>query len=114
MENVAFPMPFTPLTCPVGCSESFLEVAGTERQWQNGSMLAFDDSCDHSARHDGEEASGNGIKALVFIVIASISLLLQLSLLMFITITIYSYSYCFYCYSYLCLFEWKGGLKATC
>jgi aspartyl/asparaginyl beta-hydroxylase (cupin superfamily) len=39
-----------------GCSDSFIEVAGEERRWRNGEMLAFDDSCDHSARHDGEEA----------------------------------------------------------
>eukprot|EP00435_Cladocopium_sp_Y103_P038425 s2736_g10.t1 len=39
----------------LGCSDSFIQVAGEERQWRDGELLAFDDSCDHSARHDGEE-----------------------------------------------------------
>eukprot|EP00435_Cladocopium_sp_Y103_P000171 s620_g1.t1 len=39
----------------LGCSDSFIQVAGDERRWRNGELLAFDDSCDHSARHDGEE-----------------------------------------------------------
>lgn len=36
--------------------QAFIQVAGEERQWRDGELLAFDDSCDHSARHDGEQA----------------------------------------------------------
>ncbi|CAK9053512.1 Aspartyl/asparaginyl beta-hydroxylase (Aspartate beta-hydroxylase) (ASP beta-hydroxylase) (Peptide-aspartate beta-dioxygenase) [Durusdinium trenchii] len=39
----------------MGCSDSFITVAQEERRWRDGQLFAFDDSCDHAARHDGPE-----------------------------------------------------------
>ncbi|CAK9055975.1 Aspartyl/asparaginyl beta-hydroxylase (Aspartate beta-hydroxylase) (ASP beta-hydroxylase) (Peptide-aspartate beta-dioxygenase) [Durusdinium trenchii] len=41
----------------MGCSDSFITVAQEERRWRDGQLFAFDDSCDHAARHDGPEVA---------------------------------------------------------
>eukprot|EP00928_Gymnodinium_smaydae_P051505 TRINITY_DN35061_c0_g1_i1.p1 TRINITY_DN35061_c0_g1~~TRINITY_DN35061_c0_g1_i1.p1 ORF type:complete len:184 (-),score=10.12 TRINITY_DN35061_c0_g1_i1:343-894(-) len=38
----------------LGCSGTRIAVAGEARDWKEGEVFAFDDSCDHEAWHDGE------------------------------------------------------------
>lgn len=39
----------------LGCEGAGIRVAGEARPWRSGEVLAFDDSCDHSAWHHGDE-----------------------------------------------------------